>query len=242
MKIIRKIIEIDEERCNGCGQCVPSCAEGAIEIIDGKAKVIGDQFCDGLGACIGDCPQDALAIVEREADEYDETAVENRLKEKEKKEAPTFSGCPSAKMFQFSQPTECQCTQQPSIIKAPRSALTHWPIQIRLIPPTAPFLKNAALLILADCCAVAYSGLHADLLNGKVVMMGCPKFDDTELYVQRFTEIFQHANIRNITIVVMEVVCCSGMPLMVQKGMENAQKDIPIKNIVISARGKILSA
>ncbi|KPA13171.1 4Fe-4S ferredoxin, iron-sulpur binding domain-containing protein [Candidatus Magnetomorum sp. HK-1] len=243
MKIIRKIIEIDEKKCDGCGQCVLACAEGAIEIIDNKAKVLGDHLCDGLGACIGDCPQDALKIVEREAEEFDEAAVEKRIAEKLNiAQSHSFSACPSAKtMMSFLQPTDCKCAQKPEVLVNSTSELTHWPIKIRLIPPTAPFLKNASLLILADCCAVAYSKLHKDFLKGKVVMMGCPKFDDKELYIQRFSEIFQQAGIKHVTTLIMEVVCCSGLPSMVKKGMENAQKSIPIKEIVITAKGTMLS-
>ncbi|OQY04642.1 MAG: 4Fe-4S ferredoxin [Desulfobacteraceae bacterium 4572_123] len=240
MKVKRKIIEIDEELCNGCGQCVLACAEGAIQIIDGKAKVISDNLCDGLGACIGDCPEDALKIIERDAEEYDEVAVEKHLA-KEKEPPVMACGCPSTHIQTFAPASSCEQANIPASIEDARSTLTHWPVQIRLVPAHAPFLKGADLLILADCCAVAYPRLHNDLLNDKVVMMGCPKFDDIDAYVEKFADIFKTSNIRSITAVVMEVPCCSGLPMIIKKGMELAGKEIPVEKIVISTRGEILN-
>ena len=184
MKVRRKIIEIDEERCDGCGLCIIGCAEGALKVVDGKAKVVADKFCDGLGACLGECPNDALTIVEKEADEFDEIAVEEHLSQMAKTQphnapAPT-SGCPSAALQSF-EPTACQKANQPSIHGGGGvSALSHWPVQIRLVPPQAPFLKNAHLLVAADCTPLAYPDFHERLLKGKVVLMGCPKFDDVQ--------------------------------------------------------------
>ncbi len=241
MKVMRKIIEIEEALCDGCGQCVTGCAEGALEIIDGKAKVVADRFCDGLGACIGECPTGALKIVEREAEEFDEIAVEKHLTEKEKKEkeAPKkmACGCPSSHIQVFA-PLDAVPETGKRDHEAPPSALSHWPIKIRLIPPDAPFLKHADLLVLADCCAAAYAALHRDLIKGKIVMMGCPKFDDAQMYIQRFAEIFTLADIRSITTVSMEVPCCSAMPSIVSKGMEKAGKKIPHTEIIISKKGK----
>lgn len=241
-KILRKIIEIDEELCNGCGNCVTGCAEGALQIIDGKAKVVSETFCDGLGACIGECPTGALKIVEREAPPFDEAAVKKHLTKKEKEILPC--GCPSAHIQIFDKPSVCAAVNKPKHFANAEedSALTHWPIKIRLIPASAPFLKGADLLVLADCTAVAFPALHRDLLKGKVVMMGCPKFDDVHEYVQRFADIFKTAGIKNVTTVVMEVPCCSGMPVIVKKGMEAANKKIPMKEIVLSLRGKILKS
>ncbi len=241
----RKIIEIDEELCDGCGNCVLACAEGAIQIIDGKAKVIADKYCDGLGACIGDCPQDALHIIEREADEFDEEAVEELLKkQKEEKTATSGCGCPSTATQTFpTTETACDCANKPMVQMTKsntNSTLGHWPVQIKLVPVGAPFLKGADLLIAADCVPVAYPTFHADFLKDKVVMIGCPKFDNADEYVEKFAEIFKTSNLKSITVLVMEVPCCSAMPVIVQKAMDLAGADIPVKKIVISAQGVIL--
>ena len=245
MKIKRKIIEINEELCDGCGQCVLACAEGAIKIIDGKAKVISDNLCDGLGACIGDCPQGALKIVERETEEFDEEAVEKHLKE-QKKEAHTPDtlpcGCPSTQIQDFSMETACQSANKAVSIVSKESALSHWPVQIRLVPSNAPFLKGADLLVAADCVPVAYPALHNDFLKGRVVMIGCPKFDDKESYVEKFAEIFKSAGIKSITCLIMEVPCCSGLPGILSKAMENAGVNIPLEKVIISNRGQIIKA
>ena len=241
MKVKRKIIKIDEDLCNGCGQCVIACAEGAIQIIDGKAKVVSDNLCDGLGACIGDCPEGALEIIEREAEEFDEIAVETHLSKEGEKEAPVMAcGCPSTQIQTFVPASSCEQANIPASIEDGQSALAHWPVQIRLVPAHAPFLRGANLLVLADCCAVAYPHLHKDMLDGKVVMMGCPKFDETDAYVDKFADIFKTADIKSITVVIMEVPCCSGLPMIVKKGMAVAGKEIPVTRIVISTRGDIL--
>ncbi|GBC60950.1 4Fe-4S ferredoxin [Desulfonema ishimotonii] len=240
MKVLRKIIEIDEELCDGCGQCIPACAEGALELVNGKARVVEDRYCDGLGACLGDCPTGALRIIEREVEEFDEAAVEAFLREKDagdsEGEPDKPCGCPSANIEVFvpNSPPAAHLTDSDS-----PSALGHWPVQIRLIPPTAPFLKNADLLVLADCCAVAYAGLHRDLVKDRVVMMGCPKFDDTGLYEDRFAEIFRTAGIKSITAVFMEVPCCSGLPGIIRKGMQKAGTDIPLTEMVVTRKGSI---
>jgi NAD-dependent dihydropyrimidine dehydrogenase PreA subunit len=246
MKVIRKVIKIDEDLCDGCGNCVPACAEGALEIIDGKARVIADIYCDGLGACLGECPTGALTIEERTADEFDEHAVEKRLAAKKRKEdTPSerqvlpmgAGGCPSARMMQSFGPAG----SGPAAVGEPvESALSHWPVQIMLVPPTAPFLKGADLLVLADCVPVAFPTLHRDFLHGKRVMMGCPKFDDTQAYIDKFAQICLQSGIRSITSVVMEVPCCAALPVIVKKGMERGGVKIPLEEVVISVRGKIL--
>ena len=256
MKVIRKIIEIDEERCDGCGNCVVSCAEGAIKIIDGKAKVVKDSFCDGLGACMGDCPQDALKLIEREADEFDEEAVEVHLKNlADQAKEPTVAeetcaaeetmacGCSSTHIqtFPTDNQTSCQKANEPTKISSASSQLRHWPVQIRLVPPKAPFLKDADLLITADCVPIAYGAFHEDFIKGRVVLMGCPKFDDQDAYVEKFADIFKTAPIKSITALIMEVPCCAGLPGMIKAGMKEAGVTIPFKNIVISPRGEILS-
>ncbi|MEW5909848.1 MAG: 4Fe-4S binding protein [Thermodesulfobacteriota bacterium] len=245
MKIKRKIIQIDEELCNGCGECVPSCAEGTLQIIDGKARVVSDNLCDGLGACLGECPQGALSIIEREAEEFNEHAVEAHLKKREMNASPgkpvVLTGCPSAAVKQFSPVSPCDEANRPSAFQSvERSALSHWPVQIRLVPPTAPFLKGADLLVLADCVPVAFPSLHREFLKGRAVMMGCPKFDDVQEYIDKFAEVFKIAGLKSITTVVMEVPCCSALPMIVKKGMEKAGKSIPMEKVVVSTRGEIL--
>jgi Fe-S-cluster-containing hydrogenase component 2 len=242
MKVKRKIIEIDEELCTGCGQCIISCAEGALEIVDGKAKLVADKYCDGLGACLGECPEGALTVVERDAEDFDEHAVEERLEDLKKQEAaqPAMAcGCPSAQIRTFT-PEKWTRESAASAAHETASALTHWPVQIRLVPPTAPFLKNADLLVAADCTPVAYPDFHRDFLEGKAVLIGCPKFDDVQEYVEKFAGIFSHASINSVTVVIMEVPCCGGLPMIVRRGMEIAGKSIPLEQIVISARGEIL--
>ncbi len=243
MKVYRKIIEIDEERCDGCGLCIIGCAEGALKIVDGKAKVVADKFCDGLGACIGECPNDALTIIEKEAEEFDEIAVEEHLSQIEKDQAPKAStppaGCPSAKLQTFA-PTACQKANQPTVQANSASALSHWPVQIRLVPPNASFLKNADLLVAADCTPLAYPDFHERFLKGKAVLMGCPKFDDVQDYIDRFAAIFSESDIASITAVIMEVPCCSGLPYIIKKGMEKAGKTVPMETVVIGTRGEIL--
>lgn len=247
MKVLRKIIKIDEDLCDGCGNCVPSCAEGALEIIDGKARVIGDIYCDGLGACLGECPTGALSIIAREADEFDESAVEEYLAKKSKiseKSIPMVSGgCPSAQLQTFeTASTESASAQSHSAPAAQdvESALSHWPVQIMLVPPTAPFLKGADLLIMADCVPVAFPSLHRDFLKGRAVMMGCPKFDDVQHYIEKFAQVCKLSGIKSITSVVMEVPCCSALPMIVNKGMELSGVKIPMEEVVISTRGKII--
>lgn len=245
MKIMRKIIEIDESLCNGCGQCIISCAEGALQLVDGKARMLAEKYCDGLGACLGECPTGALRIIEREADDFDEEAVEELLKQRDTsttKPASPVGGCPSARVQNFAQVTPCQSANAPiSLGNASASALSHWPVQIRLVPPSAPFLKGADLLIAADCVPVAYSDFHRDLLSGKVVMLGCPKFDDVESAIQKFTEIFTSAGIKSITMAIMEVPCCGNMRHIVSQALSRSGQDIPVTEVIISARGERLN-
>lgn len=240
MRSVRKIIKIDEELCNGCGQCVPDCAEGSLTIVDGKAKLVAEKYCDGLGACLGACPTGALTIIEREAEEFDEEAVEAFLAAKEE-EAPQQAqemacGCPSSSIQTFiaKSPSPCQTANTPV---SQESALSHWPVQIRLIPPHAPFLKNADLLVVADCTAVAVPGFQESYLAGKTVMMGCPKFDDAEGYIQKFADILKTCDIKSLTILIMEVPCCSAMNVIIKKAMETAGASVPVEQITISTQG-----
>jgi len=244
MKVKRKIVQIDEGKCDGCGQCVPSCAEGAIQIVDGKARLMAEKYCDGLGACLGECPNDALKVIEREAEDFDEEAVEEHMKSmsvaKSAELQPMACGCPSAQIQSFTGPKTCQEANQPVSRASMASSLSHWPVQINLVPPTAPFLKGADLLVAADCTPVAYPNFHRDFLNGKVVMVGCPKFDEVQTYIHKFADIFNTAGIKSIEVVTMEVPCCQGLPVIVKKGLELAGKKIPISQVIISTRGEVL--
>jgi len=241
---MRKIVEIDEELCDGCGQCALACAEGALEIKDGKARLIKESYCDGLGACLSGCPQGAVRVIEREADEFDPEEVEQHLaaqkETEEQKEFTPACGCPSARIETFLQPPFVDRRSGPVELDARDSELSHWPIQIRLVPPTAPFLKNANLLVVSDCAPVAYPNFHREFVNGKAVLLGCPKFDNAQEYIRKFAEIFQTADIQSVTVIDMEVPCCSAMPAIVQKAMKEAGKDIPLEEITVGIRGKIL--
>lgn len=241
MKTKRKIIEIDEELCDGCGQCVPDCAEGSLQIVDGKAKLVADKLCDGLGACLGSCPTGALRIIEREADEFDEEAVEvylAGLKEQEETPESLACGCPSTQMQTFQPITPCQAANTPGAQSD--STLSHWPVQIRLIPPTAPFLKGSDVLVAADCTAVSYPNIQQDYVAGRVVMMGCPKFDDQQLYIDRFIEIFKTGAIQSLTVLIMEVPCCSAMLQIIKKAYDAVKPNLPIRQVVISTKGAVL--
>ena len=206
-KVKRQIIRIDEEKCNGCGLCMVKCAEGALQIVDGKAKLISDKYCDGLGACLGECPQDALKIEERVADGFDEKAVQQLLDSKEKQAEPLPCGCSSATVTQFERKEAtlsacCETTHQ-------ESRLAHWPVQLTLVPPTAPFLKGADLLMVADCVPFAYAGFHQDFIKDHAVLVACPKLDDFQAHQKKLTDILQNAQLKSLTIVHMEVPCCS---------------------------------
>jgi len=241
MKVLRKIIQIDEERCDGCGQCIIGCAEGALQLVDGKARVIAEKYCDGLGACIGECPTGALTIIEREADDFDEAAVEALLGKKHGKTSPPAGGCPSAAFQMFSPSSACEKANLPASQSAGEdSFLSHWPVQIRLVPANAPFLHGADLLVVADCVPVAYPSIHKDFMKGRIVMMGCPKFDDAQSYVEKFTEISANAGLKSITVLSMEVPCCSGLLTIVKKGLQASGATIPLTEVVISIKGKIL--
>ncbi|BBD06732.1 ATP-binding protein [Desulfovibrio ferrophilus] len=245
MKIVRKIIEIDEELCNGCGECVPSCAEGALEIIEGKAKVVKDRYCDGLGACLGECPTGALQIIEREADEFDEEAAMAYVASKQSVAKPA-GGCPGAAMAAFNpQAGGCPGSGMASFDKTSAAAdtggpspsqLGHWPVQIKLIPPDAPFLRGADLVIAADCTAVAYPDFHREFVGGKTVMMGCPKFDGD--YAARLADVFRHSGVRSVTVVRMEVPCCLGIAEAARRGLAaSGRDDLEIREVIIGRQG-----
>jgi len=236
MMVKRKIIKIDEEKCNGCGQCVTACAEGALEIINGKAKVVRDSFCDGLGACIGDCPEDALTIVERDVDDFDETAVKKHLAEKEAKTHHEECGCPSAAPM-----TIGKTTHKHEHAGEQQAKLGHWPIQLMLVPESAPFLIGKDLIVLADCAAVAYGNLQNRFIENNAIVMGCPKFDDLEIYERKLKGMIQNSGIRSISVVTMEVPCCFALNRLVTKALADTGSRIPFKQYVVGIRGEIKS-
>ncbi len=247
MKQVRKIIKINEELCDGCGLCVPDCAEGSLQIIDGKVKLAAENLCDGLGACLGSCPTGALQIIEREADDFDEEAVEKFLANKDKGAKPEVPpmdcGCASTQIQTLKPLTACQSANQPKSVPAGMAAgsqLSHWPIQIRLIPPSAPFMQGADILIAADCTVAAAPDFQKRYLSGKTIMMGCPKFDDADSYVQKFTEIINSCNLKSITILIMEVPCCSAMNAILKRALNQASVVVPVEQITISTRGQEL--
>jgi hypothetical protein len=214
-----------------------ACAEAAIELVGGKARVVADRYCDGLGACLGECPQGALTIIEREAEEFDEKAVEDRLLQQQLQDAgmPAHS-CPSAQTRLFSACPSSKSAQG----EASDSQLSTWPVQLKLVAPDAPFLANADLLVAADCTPFAYPDVHRDFLKGRVLLCGCPKLDDQEAYVQKFTSIFKRNSIRSITVLIMEVPCCGGMPKIIEKAMQAAGRKVPVETVVIGIEGGII--
>ncbi len=239
----RLMIQINEEKCNGCGLCVPGCAEGALQIIDGKAKVVSESYCDGLGACIGECPQGALTLIEVETVPFDEEAamkhVEITKRESSVTPAPTSSGCAGSEAFVYSvQQTNAESTA--IVPEAPRhSELHQWPVKMRLISPQHPALKDSSLLLMADCVGAAYAGLHEDFLKGKTIIQVCPKFEDYEFNVERLTQVFKLNDIRDIAIVHMEVPCCGGLGRIVQVALAESGNTIPTRTYVIGVQGAI---
>ncbi len=240
----RKIIEINEDLCTGCGDCVPNCAEGAIQIVDGKAKLVADLYCDGLGACMGHCPEGALKIIERDADEYDEEEVKKLLHSQGREFVPqdhapaapeTPPACPSVRLKVLN-----TSMAQPHSEGTTASALAHWPVQLMLIPPTAPFLKNADILIAADCTAFASADFHSAHLAGKALLIGCPKLDNAQAYVEKITEIFQEAEPKSMSVLVMEVPCCSGMKMLVEKAAELSGTKVSVETTVLGINGGVL--
>jgi ferredoxin len=243
---IRKIIKIDEEKCNGCGLCVPSCAEGALQIVDGKARLVGEVFCDGLGACLGDCPEGAIIIEEREAEGFDEAAVAERMKQEKAKAKPQAQapsgGCPGSRMRQFTQAESEPSIPQGAEVPSARSQLCHWPVQLTLLPPQGEIWNNADVLIAADCVPFAMPDFHQRLLAGKTVAVGCPKLDDLNAYVEKLTHIFTHNSVRSVTVAHMEVPCCSGIVTAAQKAIElSGRSDIEFKDVKVSVQGAVCS-
>jgi len=255
----RKIVVINEELCDGCGACTIKCAESALQIIDGKAKLVSDVYCDGLGACLGECPRGAITIEEREAAAFDEAAVEERIhaQKHEEKEETLACGCPSASVQSFAEPAEprfqgCPSTRLVDLTVQDEDAgeaagetghqpstLTHWPVQLTLVPPTAPFLKNADVLLAAHCAAFAYGDFHRDFIKDHALLTACPKLDDVEAHLEKLTQIVAHSGLKSLTVAHMEVPCCSGLVFLAKKAIQASGKKVPLYETTIGVRGDL---
>lgn len=278
--MLRKIIDINEDKCDGCGNCVPACAEGALQIIDGNARLISDLFCDGLGACVGECPTGAMNIIEREAEPYDERKVMDYIVKggpnvikahlehlrdheefdlivialeylqdkgipnpltivepaKPKSNQQHGGGCPGSRTMTFDSPVTNKAEEGERI-----SHLQQWPIQLHLVSPQAPYYKNSHLLVAADCCGFAYPDFHKDFLNGKSMAIACPKLDtNQEVYFEKLKIMIENANLKAITVLVMQVPCCGGLVQLVQKAVNESGRNVPVDAIVIGIDGKVL--
>jgi ferredoxin len=237
-KVTRKIIKIDENKCNGCGLCVINCAEGALQIIDGKARLVSETYCDGLGACIGECPQGALTIEERESAEFSEEEVDKYLKGKRKAEATLPCGCPSQTVTGFEK-TEAKKPDHSGTTHR-ESELSNWPVQLKLVPPTAPFLRGADVLLTADCVPFAYADFHQDFVKYHAVLVACPKLDDFDAHLSKLIDILNQAQLHSLTVLHMEVPCCSGLVHMAKQAIKASGKQIPFNDITIGVRGNRL--
>ena len=234
----RDIVFIDEEKCNGCGMCIPNCAEGAIKLINGKAKLVDDRFCDGLGACLGHCPQDAITITKRDAPEFDEEEVKKHLlatpkivEKKTEKKIPC--GCPGSMAM------DLRSEKKPPVAQGRQDAqLKQWPVQLMLVSPDASYFKDSDLLVAADCVPFAYPNFHSDFLKGKSLIIGCPKLDDAQYYVEKLTELIKKNDLKSITLVNMEVPCCFGLQRIVEEAVSKSGKVLPIRQTVITIRGE----
>jgi len=233
----RKIVKIDQQKCNGCGLCVPSCHEGAIQIVNGKATLLNDSYCDGLGACLGDCPQGAITLEEREADAFDEAAVAARQQAASPAPAaavpPRIGGCPGLAMRQFAPKAPV-----PAVAGENPSFLQQWPVQLHLVPVQAPYWQNAHLLLCADCVAVAYGNFQSDLVRNRALMLACPKLDDSSNYQAKLTAILTQNQVLSLTVAHMEVPCCSGIVRLAQAAVEQSGKSLPLHIVRIGIDGR----
>jgi len=250
---VRKIVSIDEDKCDGCGECVPSCEEGAIQIVGGKARLVSDAYCDGLGACLGHCPRDAISLIERQADDFDEVAMSRQpaavrppLPVLPLAESPG-GGCPGSRTMQLrreksSQPPngDRRSSYHPGGGEGQSSGLANWPVQLRLVPPQAAYLQNADVLLVADCVPFALADFHRRFLDGRPVLVGCPKLDDGRFYVQKLAQILLASRIRSMTVVHMEVPCCTGLVQIARAAVELAGVDCLLREVTISVRGQVV--
>ena len=233
--MIRRIVKIDEDKCDGCGQCVPSCAEGAIQIVDGKAKLVSDIYCDGLGACLGECPNDAITVEEREAPAFDEAAAQEHGRRQQDEEALPC-GCPGSASRTIER--EQAPAAQPA---APaQSGLSHWPVQLKLVPFNAPYFQEADLLLVADCVPFALADFHARFLQGNPIVIGCPKLDDANFYVEKLADILRESSVKSLTVVHMEVPCCHGLTRIAAAAIDASGAAIPVNDVTISISGEVL--
>ena len=241
---VRNIVHIDEDKCNGCGLCISSCAEGAIQLIDGKARLVKDEYCDGLGACLGECPQDAITVMQREAPEFDEQAVASHLANIGHKPAPDAApkphahggGCPGLAMQQFA-PKPAAKT---ALATGTPSALQQWPLQLRLVSPTAAYFRDADLLLAADCAAFASGDFHARFMQDHGLVIACPKLDDPSGYAEKLAAMITDAGIRSITIVMMQVPCCRGLRHLVDAAFQLAGRRVPVRTVILGLEGDVL--
>ena len=234
--MLRKIVEINEEKCTGCGLCIDTCHEGALQLINGKARLVSDIYCDGLGDCLPNCPADAINIIEREAAAFDEEAVKKNLESRNPQPETLACGCPGSSVTVLEKSADYSCE---SVIKVP-SQLGQWPCQIKLVPVYAPFLDNSDLLIAADCSAYAYGNFHQDFIRNRVTLIGCPKLDNVD-YAEKLTEMFRLHEIKSITVVRMTVPCCGSLANRVRQAVLNSGKDIPVNVVTIDTNGTIIA-
>lgn len=237
--MMRKIIKIDEEKCNGCGLCVEACHEEAIGMVNGKAKLLRDDYCDGLGDCLPTCPTNAISFEYREAAEYDEAAVKANMEAKKAQKKTLACGCPGSQSKSINREVSNSTSISNDIVEIKGSQLNQWPVQIKLVPTNASYLKNASLLIAADCTAYAYGNFLNKFMKNKVTLIGCPKLDEVD-YAEKLTEILKENDIKNIVVTRMEVPCCGGIVNAVKTALQNSGKMIPWQIVTISVDGKIV--
>jgi ferredoxin len=230
----REIVKIDEEKCDGCGICIPACAEGALQIVEGKARLVRDSYCDGLGACLAECPQGAIALEEREAETFNEEEVRANLAGKKELAKPLPCGCPSAVSQSWETKGNTSNAETPSL-------LSHWPVKLKLVSPKAPYFRYEELVVAADCGPFAYGNFHRDFLGERSLVIGCPKFDDLASYQEKLAEILRNSGIKRIVVARMEVPCCSALLTMVQNAVAASGKEITIEERVIGITGELIS-
>jgi len=228
--VMRNIVKIDEEKCNGCGQCVDACAEGAIEIIDGKAKLVSEVYCDGLGACIGHCPQDAITVEQRQAAEFDEEATKAHLAKKKSTHEHSDFACPGMTSKQLRPKAEPAESGAVSVA----SQLSHWPVQLKLVSPQAPYFAGADLLLVADCVPFAMGDFHSRFLKEHSIAVGCPKLDDSEFYIEKLAQILKDNKLKSLTVIHMEVPCCFGLTQIAKKAIALAKADLVFEDITVA--------